>query len=213
MDDPYRLLGITRDASDDEIKKAYRTMSKKYHPDANIGSPHLAEYTEIFKKVQNAYDQIMNERKNPGMGNSFFGNGGGFGYQNNNNSYSSGASSNTDYQAASNLLNSGHYQEAYNILQRLENRDAHWYYLCAIALWGLRNTIAAVENAKKACEMDPGNQQYRMLLQQMQGGRASYQNMQSPFGNMGGSCNSSCCCQLMLINMCCGSGLRFGMCC
>ena len=46
---PYQILGISPSASDDEVKKAYRTLSKKYHPDANIGNPHQAEYTEKFK--------------------------------------------------------------------------------------------------------------------------------------------------------------------
>ena len=60
---PYQILGISPSASDDEVKKAYRTLSKKYHPDANIGNPHQAEYTEKFKEVQNAYKTIMDERK------------------------------------------------------------------------------------------------------------------------------------------------------
>ena len=61
---PYDILGISSDASDEEVKKAYRKLSKKYHPDANIGSPHQAEYTEKFKEVQNAYKTIMDARKN-----------------------------------------------------------------------------------------------------------------------------------------------------
>ena len=60
---PYQILGISPSASDDEVKKAYRTLSKKYHPDANIGNSHQAEYTEKFKEVQNAYKTIMDERK------------------------------------------------------------------------------------------------------------------------------------------------------
>lgn len=61
--DPYQVLGISPNASDDEIKHAYRTLSKKYHPDANINSEHQAEYTEKFKQVQNAYKTIMDNRK------------------------------------------------------------------------------------------------------------------------------------------------------
>ena len=60
MTDPYSVLGVSRDASDEEIKKAYRTLSRKYHPDANINNPNKAQAEEMFKKVQAAYDQIMN---------------------------------------------------------------------------------------------------------------------------------------------------------
>ena len=51
MSDPYKVLGISRDASDDEVKKAYRAMSRKYHPDANINNPHKEQAEEMFKLV------------------------------------------------------------------------------------------------------------------------------------------------------------------
>ena len=63
MFDPYSVLGISRDASDEEIKKAYRKLSRKYHPDANINNPHKDEAEAKFKEVQQAYQQIMDERE------------------------------------------------------------------------------------------------------------------------------------------------------
>ena len=57
--DPYEVLGVTPSASDDEIKKAYRTLSRKYHPDANINNPNRAQAEENFKQVQQAYEQIL----------------------------------------------------------------------------------------------------------------------------------------------------------
>ena len=63
MSDPYRVLGVSRDASEDEIKKAYRTLSRKYHPDANVNNPNKDQAEEMFKEVQQAYDQIMKERQ------------------------------------------------------------------------------------------------------------------------------------------------------
>ena len=62
MIDPYSILGISRDASDEEVKKAYRKMSRKYHPDANIDNPNKEQAEEKFKQVQQAYEQIMKER-------------------------------------------------------------------------------------------------------------------------------------------------------
>ena len=63
MTDPYQVLGVSRSASDDEIKKAYRTLSRKYHPDANINNPNKAQAEEKFKEVQQAYQQIMHGRE------------------------------------------------------------------------------------------------------------------------------------------------------
>ena len=65
MSDPYKVLGVDRSASDDEIKKAYRTLSKKYHPDANINNPNKDKAEEMFKLVQEAYQQIIYERQHP----------------------------------------------------------------------------------------------------------------------------------------------------
>ena len=73
MTDPYSVLGVPRDASDEEIKKAYRRLSRKYHPDANINNPNKAQAEEKFKEVQQAYDQIMKERE---YGSSYEGYGG-----------------------------------------------------------------------------------------------------------------------------------------
>ena len=70
MTDPYQVLGVSRGASDEEIKKAYRALSRKYHPDANVNNPNRDEAEEHFKEVQQAYDQIMKEKQQ----------GGGYGY-------------------------------------------------------------------------------------------------------------------------------------
>ena len=63
MTDPYQVLGISRDASDEEIKKAYRSLSRKYHPDANVNNPNKEQAEERFKQVQQAYDQIMKAKQ------------------------------------------------------------------------------------------------------------------------------------------------------
>ncbi len=67
MLDPYSVLGVPRNASDDEIKKAYRKLSRKYHPDANINNPNKDQAEEKFKEVQQAYEQIMKEREYGGI--------------------------------------------------------------------------------------------------------------------------------------------------
>ena len=76
--DPYQVLGISRGASDEEIKKAYRNLSRKYHPDANVNNPNKAQAEEKFKQVQQAYDQIMKEKEQGSFGGGY----GGYGYGN-----------------------------------------------------------------------------------------------------------------------------------
>ena len=62
--DAYNILGISRNATDAEVKQAYRNMAKKYHPDKVITDDEAIKKgaEEKFKKVQQAYEQIANER-------------------------------------------------------------------------------------------------------------------------------------------------------
>ena len=62
MRDPYEVLGVSRNATEEEIKKSYKALSRKYHPDANINNPHKEEAEEKFKEIQQAYQQVMKER-------------------------------------------------------------------------------------------------------------------------------------------------------
>ena len=83
MTDPYQVLGVSRGASDEEIKKAYRALSRKYHPDANVNNPNRDEAEEHFKEVQQAYDQIMKEKQQGGgygYGGGYSSNSGGYSY-------------------------------------------------------------------------------------------------------------------------------------
>jgi molecular chaperone DnaJ len=81
MYDPYRVLGVDRNATEEEIKKAYRKLSRKYHPDANVNNPNKEEAEEKFKEIQAAYDQIMKERVGGYSGQGYGGQGyGGQGY-------------------------------------------------------------------------------------------------------------------------------------
>ena len=190
MDDPFKILGVSRDASEDDIKRAYRQLAKKYHPDVNK-EPNAEEK---FKQIQNAYQQALDYKKNGTASWQSFN-----GYQQQS-SYQQSFSN--EYQAAVSYINMGRFQEAINILNGIQNRDASWYYLYAISNYSIGNQIAAMDAAERACQMDPSNQQYRQLYAQMQNGRARYQGMQSPFSGGG----SNFCCQLILCNMCLGGG-------
>ena len=120
MFDPYSVLGISRDASDEEIKKAYRKLSRKYHPDANINNPNKAQAEEKFKEVQQAYEQIMKEKEYGTSGNyNSYDGFGGFGGQSRRTYQDEEA---IRRQAAANYIQSRHFQEAMNVLSSLSHQ-------------------------------------------------------------------------------------------
>ena len=210
MFDPYSVLGVSRDASDEEIKKAYRKLSRKYHPDANINNPNKDQAEEKFKQVQQAYEQIMKEREQGGRGGyeGFDGFGGfssntGSGYQD---------EEAIRRQAAANYVQNGHYREAMNVLSSLRQRNAQWYYLSAMANMGLGNNMNALEHIREAVRLEPDNAQYRMMLNRMEGGGSWYQEMQNPFGGMPSTGDDFCmkmCLANMACNCCCGGRICF----
>ena len=111
--DPYRILGVSPQASDEEIKKAYRTLSRKYHPDANINNPNAAQAEEKFKQVQQAYEQIMREREQGGAYNPFGGYGPGSSYGSSG-GYGPGSSYGSSGGYGSSYGSSGGYNSGYD---------------------------------------------------------------------------------------------------
>ena len=219
MMDPYEVLGLKRGASDEEIKKAYRMMSRKYHPDANVNNPNAALAEEKFKQVQAAYEQIMREKEqgysNYGSTNAYGGFGSSYGsYQQRSSSGQSDEYSNY-LNAAMNYIRAGRYNEALNVLSNIQQKGAQWYYMSAIANNGLGNNVVALEHARRAVELEPNRMEYQMLLQQLQGGGSWYDQMSSPYGGMTIMGNDLCC-RLCLINMFCNMcccGAPGGVCC
>ena len=111
---------------------------------------------------------------------------------------------NVQLQAAANYINGRQYQQALNVLSRIQNRSAYWYYLSACANMGMGNNVTALDQIREAVRQEPDNMQYRMLLQRMEGGGGWYQQRQDPFGGMptaeGDMCDA--CCRTMACFMC-----------
>ena len=220
MQDPYRVLGVSPTASEDEIKKAYRALAKKYHPDVNNGS--AAAETKM-KEVNEAYSQIMKMKRDGTSANAYgnqnaYGNGGynayggysnaggyggygsygssngGYGsyggYSGNYGSQSRSTSSDPKLTAARNYVRSGHYQEAMRVLEDVRERSAEWYYLCAEANLGIGNRVAALNYARQAVSMDPDNFEYRALLSRMEGRSAGYHTNGADFNAQQFICRS-----------------------
>ena len=243
--DPYKVLGIDQNASDSDLKRAYRELSKKYHPDANPDDPEAAE--EKFKQVQEAYRQIVEAKergtsaygyqsssagggsysyggRSYGYGGSYgnggygeyddpFGGFGGFGdffseWQRQ--ARRSAENEPVELRAAANYINNGYYREALTALSGVKEseRGARWYYLSARANRGNGNNATALEHAKRAADMEPGNIEYSSFLQQLQSGGTWYQEQSSPYGHL--TFSPGWCLSLIAINAMCGFCFRPG---
>ena len=164
--DPYKVLGVSRDASDDEIKQAYRRLAKQYHPDRNPGDQEAAKK---MQQINAAYEQIKNpEKAQPSGGYNPYGGYGGYG------SYSKHSSADEYQQAAFQYIRFGRYREALNALSNCAQRNARWYYLSALANNGLGNQVTALEHIRRAVSMEPDNQEYLFALEQIQNGGTAY---------------------------------------
>lgn len=213
MDDPYKVLGLSPGASDEEVKQAYRRLAKKYHPDLNPGD---AEAARKMQEINDAYDRIKNPEKytrqtqptgDPfgGAYRQYTGSYGGYGRE--------GSSDWNFQQAAWQYICFHRYQEALNVLSNARQKDARWYYLSALANDGLGNQVTALEHIRRAVSMDPDNQEYLWALEQISSGGADYRRQAGNFRgfSMGGSpCTGMCLCYLLQLFCCRG---QFFFCC
>ena len=234
VQDPYKVLGVSPGASDEEIKKAYRLLSKKYHPDLNPGDETAARK---MSEINAAYEQI--QKGNTGYQGGTYGSQSssyssdpygfgdfqdffrGFGY---NTGYGSGRTYSEqergEYQAARSYIRNGMYKEAINALSGvpLSERDARWYYLHAMAEYRSGNRVAALESAKKAVDIEPDNEEYQQLLRSIQSGSQYYDdytiryNTAAPMAGMSRLCTYGLG-AICLSSMCGFRGLPFIFCC
>ena len=156
MKDPYSVLGISSDVSDEEVKNAYRNLARKYHPD-NYGddNPLKDLANEKMQEVNAAYDEIQKMRQ--GSSGNYTGNG--TYYQ----SYSGTGSSSGIYYEARKNINSKKFADAEKILEGVPagERIAEWHYLTSVLLMRRNRVNDAMRELEIACSMEPGNLEYQ----------------------------------------------------
>ncbi|MFU0833298.1 MAG: DnaJ domain-containing protein [Oscillospiraceae bacterium] len=199
MSDPYKVLGVSPNATDDEIKAAYRELAKKYHPDHYAGSPLADLASEKMKEINEAYDQIMKERRqrsHAAQGSSNTGYSGYGGY----------TAAGTGFYDVRRLINAGRIADAEQILDGvpLEGRNAEWYFLKATVLYRRGWLDEAYNDFARACQMDPNNAEYRAAFNQVTNQRNGMFGGYNPnipqYGGIGGC---DLCTSLCLADLCC----------
>ena len=203
FDDPYKILGVSRDASDDEIKQAYRRLAKQYHPDRNPGDEAAAKK---MQQINAAYEQIKNPAAHQQSGGGSYGSYGGYGGYGNYGGYSRQTTDEQYLHAATQYIMFGRYREALNILQNVQTKTARWYYLSALANDGIGNQVTALEHIRRAVSMEPDNPEYLQALNAMENGGQTYRQQAGSFRGFGlrGSLWQLCLCWICQIFCCRG---------
>ncbi len=196
MNDPYSVLGISPSASDDEVKKAYRDLARKYHPDNYQDNPLADLAQEKMKAINEAYDAITRSRAGGSSSQT------GSGYSGYSNYRASSASSNPIYAQIRQAVNSGDLNRAEQLLNTVATRDAEWYFLSGAVAYRKGWLDEAQRCYQTACSMDPSNAEYQQALQLM---RFGGNNMYRQTGFQNNNCDGcDICTALMCLNCLCG---------
>ena len=198
MRDPYEVLGVSPDAGDDEVKRAYRELARKYHPDNYVNNPLADLAEEKMKEINEAYDAITKSRSGGG-GSGYAQQSGGYGYGYGSGQQSRGAGSAVFAQARQ-AVSANDLDRAEQILQGAPSRNGEWYFLMGSIAYRRGWLDEARQNYQIAVQMDPGNMEYRQALGMMQRGGYGYQP-----DMVGTSCDGmDCCTALLCMNCMCG---------
>ncbi len=190
MNDPYSVLGVSPNASDAEIKKTYRDLARKYHPDNYHDNPLSDLAQEKMKEINEAYDAINKARS---------GGGSGAGYRQSSRGGRSGGSG--VYAQVRAAINSGNLDLAEQLLNSAQNRDAEWNFLMGSLCYRRGWLDEARRYYQTAVSMDPNNMEYRQALNFMAAGGSPFYRQANPGrGNMD-ACD--CCSSLICADCCC----------
>ena len=195
MNDPYSVLGVSPSASDEEVKKAYRELARKYHPDNYHDNPLADLAQEKMKEINEAYDTVTRQRSG--------GQSSGSAYQ----SYSYGgqqsytAQGSGRFAAVRSAIDAGDLNRAEQLLNQSAERPAEWYFLMGSVCYRKGWMDDAARHFQTAASMEPGNAEYRQAVSYMNSGGQAYRyNGGNAMANMD-ACD--CCSSLMMADCCC----------
>jgi predicted Zn-dependent protease len=191
MNNPYDILGISPSASNEEVKNAYRALAKKYHPDNYIDSPVADLAKKKMQDINWAYDEILKERTSANGS-----------HQGTSSLYTHNTSS--QYSNVRVMINNGDINGAESILNgvKMDERNAEWYFLKGCVLTRRGYYFDAIKFIDKACTMEPNNQEYKMMRDNLRAQSTNYGHQ--PQGNVGGCNMCDVCSTLICLDCLCG---------
>lgn len=207
MRDPYQVLGVSPDASDEEVKKAYRDLARKYHPDNYHDNPLADLAQERMKEINEAYESVQSQRKRgaassaSGYGRSAYS---GYG------AYTGGTYGGA-FARVRMAIQQGNLNLAEELLNASSNRNAEWNYLKGVICTRRGWADEALRYYRTAVQLDPNDEEYARALAMAEGRSTAYRP--NGYGGVStGNCHVNPCLPLCILLSCCPGGGYFYCC-
>lgn len=205
MRDPYQVLGVPSTATDEEVKKAYRDLARKYHPDNYHNNPLADLAQERMKEINEAYEAVQSQRKAQRSGGySTSGTGYGTGYGGYQSAYQGSYQGSSRYQRVRMAISSGDLNLAEELLNAQTNHDAEWNFLKGAICYRRGWLDEARRYYQTAVTMAPDNPEYQRALDILEGRGTAYRP--DGYGNVTtDTCGNSDCLRLCGATLCCNA--------
>ena len=216
MRDPYEVLGVPSSATDEEVKKAYRNLARKYHPDNYHDSPLADVAQEKMKEINEAYEEVQSMRKNGGAGQSSYGGYGRNPYGQNPYGAYGGYGGDPAFARVRMSIAQGELNLAEELLNAMSDHNAEWNFLKGAICYRRGWMDEAKRYYETAVQMNPNNPEYRRALDILEGQGTTYRP--NGYGNrstavFGGDACTRICGALICVNCLASAGGRFIYCC